>query len=759
MPKQILIDAVYSDETRVVIYENNLIQEFDYETASKKQIKGYIYLAKVTRVEPGLQAAFVEYGPGKHGFLPFSEIHPDYFQIPVSDRQKLKESFGIYENKNLFETLPNDGSLPIPALTPPDITEEDEHEELHKNHKLNDSQAQKNIENLHNLDDFLPEDLKTDMIAEDSHPIEMEETFADPIEENLSEEESYESYPPRANIYKHYKIHEVIKRNQIILVQAIKEERGNKGASFTSYISLAGRYCVLMPNSDRQGGISRRITDIDDRKRIKEIIDGLNLAGGTSVIVRTAGANRSKAEIKRDYDYLVKLWNSIRDFTLNSNAPAFIHAESDIIKRTIRDLYDDHVSEILIQGDKAYRLAKDFMKKIIPNYVHKIKQYKSKVPIFCRYQIEEQLASLYSPMAYLQSGGYIVINQTEALISIDVNSGKSTSERNVEETAFKTNFEAAREIARQIRLRDLPGLIVIDFIDMEEIRNKRLIEKSMKDFLQADRAKIQVGMISEFGLLEMSRQRLGSSFIESNTVSCNHCNGKGIIRASESNSVMILRTIESEIYKGDYETVNIYACFEAIIYILNNKRSDITSIEEKYNTKLIFHSDPQATGDGFSIERIKRAPANSKVNLVPSVSLEMDYEEEAPVAIQKRNWKTKQSKEAIPAPAEEAAIIENPETGEISSKRKKLLEKRAAKRKIKKKALESKKLDTLAESQPDNIEVEENSNVEIEKNIVRKRKPLKHNYKKKKLNETQKDNVAKAEPESIFKGFWKRIIE
>lgn len=602
MSKIILIDAVYPDETRVVICNNRRIEEFDYETAVKKQLKGNIYLAKVTRVEPSLQAAFVDYGGDKHGFLPFSEIHPDYYHLPLSDRDASLEHGASHLNgTEATMGLPENIGLNIRPITPPDLSmDENEEEEIvvpaQKVAEENIPPAEEMVEKNPAGDEEVPAEAKTH-VEEELDVITEEESLHD---------EALETTPKRSMLYRQYKIQEVIKRNQIILVQVIKEERGNKGASLTSYISLAGRYCVLMPNSERQGGVSKRIASTDDRKRLKSIIESLELPDGTSVIVRTAGQGRSKAEIKRDYDYLVRLWNSIREHTLSSKAPAFIHVEGDLIKRSIRDMYDVDTDEILIQGDKAYRSAKDFMKMIMPSHALKVKQYKSKIPIFSRYQVDEQLSSLYSPIATLDSGGYIVINPTEALISIDVNSGRSTSERNIEETAVKTNLEAAAEIARQLRLRDLSGLIVIDFIDMSEQRHRRAVEKALKDALEIDRAKIQLGRISLFGLLEMSRQRLRSSFIEANMIICPHCNGRGMVRALESTAVMALRAIESEVYKGDCEAINIYASADTVMYILNTKRKDLATIEERYDVRVLFHHDPHANADSFSTEKAKR---------------------------------------------------------------------------------------------------------------------------------------------------------
>ncbi len=650
MPKQILIDAVYPDETRVVICNNRRVEEFDYETAVKKQLKGNIYLAKVTRVEPSLQAAFVDYGGDKHGFLPFSEIHPDYYHLPLSDRDVAAT---LPEGEAATVQAENIG-LHIRSITPPDLSADDNEEDDPLSVVATTAEAValedaiENQESNTTSEDVDEASATPVAISSDDDSDDDIDSIATDTEEDTLHDEASEAAPKRSQLYRQYKIQEVIKRNQIILVQVIKEERGNKGVSLTSYISLAGRYCVLMPNSERQGGISKRIAAMEDRKRLKTIIESLDLPDGTSVIVRTAGQGRGKAEIKRDYDYLVRLWNSIREHTLSSKAPAFIHAEGDLIKRSIRDMYDTGTDEILIQGEKAYRSAKDFMTMIMPSHAGKVKQYKNKVPIFSRYQVDEQLSSLYSPIATLDSGGYIVINPTEALISIDVNSGRSTSERNIEETATKTNLEAAAEIARQLRLRDLSGLIVIDFIDMSEQRNRRAVERALKEALEADRAKIQIGRISLFGLLEMSRQRLRSSFVEANMVSCPHCAGRGIIRAAESTAVMALRVIESEVYKGDSEAINMYAAADTVMYILNAKRKELAAIEERYDVRIMLFHDPHANADSFSTEKVKRittpkTETTSMTTLEP-YTLEGEEENDTPPPVRQEERKQEERK-------------------------------------------------------------------------------------------------------------------
>ncbi|MCC8398310.1 MAG: Rne/Rng family ribonuclease [Rickettsia endosymbiont of Labidopullus appendiculatus] len=576
MNKKIIVDANFPNETRVVLLnQNNNIEDIEYETAIKQQNKGNIYLAKVIRVEPALQAAFIDYGPDKSGFLPFTEIHPYYYNIPASD----------------LKSLPSINKLQEIALS--DITQDDlvEFETKRNYNPIIDSEEidLNAIERL--VDEKIQVEFNLDVLDNDIETIN--------VDRNDKEE---------GNKQKQYKIQEVIKKGQVLLVQVTKEERGNKGASFTTFISLAGKYCVLMPNTPLQNGVSRKISNADERRRLKNIVSKItanNSSSASSIIIRTAGAGCTTLDIKRDYDYLVRLWNKIRETTLKSIAPCFIHEEDGLIQKVIRDMCDHNVKELIIQGSESYQNAVKFMKDILPTDLGKLKEYKNKVPIFTKFVVEEQLSKLYQPVFALPSGGYIVINPTEALISIDVNSGRATAERNIEEMALKTNLEAAREIARQIKLRDLSGLVVIDFIDMYDTRNRRIIERSFKEFLSRDRARIQTANISQFGLLEMSRQRLKPSFLESNSSICSYCNGKGLVRADESNAMLILRTVENEIFNENIDLVNIFANIYSVIYLLNNKRSEISLIEEKYNLKLSFHVDPSATSDNYSIEKIK----------------------------------------------------------------------------------------------------------------------------------------------------------
>lgn len=556
MPKRILIDASHNEETRVVVLHNGRVEEFESETSLKEQLKGNIYLAKVTRVEPSLQAAFVDYGGDRHGFLPFSGIHPDYYNIPVSDKEELLASLRKMQE-------PEDDDLSERVLeTSATLQGEGE-----------------NIADVEEPSDDRPETIVEE--EQDDDGVDIRERLAD------------------LNLYRKYKIQEVIKRNQIILVQVEKEERGNKGASLTTFLSLAGRYCVLMPNALRRGGVSRRIESFEDRKRLKQVVRQLNIPEETGLIVRTAGAGKTGDQIRSDYDYLVNLWNHIRQKTLQSTAPAMIHIEGDIVKRTLRDWYDEDIDELLIEGDGAFSTARDFMKEVMPEQADRIRHYKNKVPIFSRYRVEEQISMLYSQQVPLESGGSLVIMPTEALISVDVNSGKLTNTRNVEDTATNTNLEAARELARQLRLRNLSGLIVIDFIDMMDLKNKKAVERELKQAFVGDRAKIQIGRISLFGLLEMSRQRLSPSFLEVNTVACPHCRGMGFIKAAGSLSVNVLHAIEHEINRGaSCDEVEVMLPADVAIYILNHKRERLTELERRHRVRIILHPD-----EGMGIEK------------------------------------------------------------------------------------------------------------------------------------------------------------
>ncbi|WP_374599152.1 ribonuclease E/G [Sphingosinicella sp.] len=537
MSMRMLIDARHPEETRVAVIEGNRIEEFDFESAQKEQLKGNIYLAKVTRVEPSLQAAFVEYGGNRHGFLAFSEIHPDYYQIPKEDRDAL-------------------------------LREEREAAEAHR--------AEMDAEHEDDDDDAESADEASDD-GEDSEPPAPTSVGSDHHDDHDNAMRA-----KRQNLRRRYKIQEVIKRRQVLLVQVVKEERGNKGAALTTYLSLAGRYCVFMPNTNHGGGISRKISNQSDRKRLKSIVSELQLPQGMGCIIRTAGLSRTRAEIRRDFDYLTRLWDEIREKTLASSAPALIHEDSDLIKRAIRDIYNRDIGEVLVDGDEGYRAARSFMKLLMPSHAKKVQQYVDPVPLFQRFQVEQQLAAMYHPVVQLKSGGYMVINPTEALVSIDINSGKSTREHNIEETALKTNLEAAREISRQLRLRDMAGLVVIDFIDMDVHSNNRKVEKALKEALKHDRARIQVGRISSFGLLEMSRQRLRTGVLEASTHVCPVCEGAGMVRTVQSAALGALRVLEAEALRGKHSRITLRLPFEVAIYMLNVKRSQISRVEDLY---------------------------------------------------------------------------------------------------------------------------------------------------------------------------------
>ncbi|RAK55479.1 Rne/Rng family ribonuclease [Phenylobacterium soli] len=544
MSKTMLIDAAHAEETRVVVLDGNRVEEFDFESQNRKQLRGNIYLAKVTRVEPSLQAAFVEYGGNRHGFLAFNEIHPDYYQIPVADREALLR----------------------------EVAEADDEDERHEP-RGRERAAE---------DD---EDEEANAVSEDDDDV-MEEEVA----------------RRRRRLMRKYKIQEVIRRRQIMLVQVVKEERGNKGAALTTYLSLAGRYGVLMPNTARGGGISRKITTATDRKRLKGIVQSLDVPQGMGLIVRTAGAKRTKAEIKRDYDYLLRLWENIRETTLHSIAPALIYEEEDLVKRAIRDLYDKDIDAVHVEGDAGFKEARDFMRMLMPSQAKKVQPYREPTPLYVKYKVEDHLSQIYTPVVPLRSGGYLVINQTEALVAIDVNSGRSTRERNIEATALKTNLEAAEEAARQLRLRDLAGLIVIDFIDMDEAKNNRAVEKKLKDCLKDDRARVQMGKISAFGLMEISRQRRRTGVLEGTTHVCEHCGGTGRVRSVESSALAALRALEIEALKGGGEATLTLPRAVAL-YVLNEKRAHLARLHQSFGLFVTVVVDDDMAHADHQIER------------------------------------------------------------------------------------------------------------------------------------------------------------
>src|SRR5215469_6946389 len=729
MAKRMLIDATHPEETRVVVLNGNRLEEFDFESSTKKQVKGNIYLAKVTRVDPSLQAAFVDYGNHRHGFLAFSEIHPDYYKIPVGDRepnsadsvndevetQEAEPEAAGEDGVSLVAALPE----PVPLPATPDGNEDEALEAVEAEALERPDPSPHEVEAIGGneppavgvfpetpfIDDVPPEmpwetaPLQPEAAEKDTTtPIPLPvasdnwndpaavpgepdgeakgnstfetapanavpiatasvgvdeviapagefqsepappDTFAAPDQgapaalletegeiveavETLGGDEFEEAEHQRSRTIRHYKIQEVIKRRQIMLVQVTKEERGNKGAALTTYLSLAGRYCVLMPNTARGGGVSRKITSITDRRRLKDILEELDIPEGMGVIVRTAGAERSKAEIKRDYEYLLRLWNEIRDLTLRSTAPALIYEEGNLIKRSIRDLYTRDIDEVLVEGEEGYRTAKAFMKMLMPSHAKRVQPYRDpQISLFHRFQVESQIDAIHSPIVQLRSGGYVVINQTEALVAIDVNSGRSTRERNIEETAVRTNLEAAEEIARQLRLRDLAGLIVIDFIDMEEHRNQTAVERRLKDALKNDRARIQVGRISAFGLLEMSRQRLRPSLVETSTLPCPHCGGTGFIRSTESTALYVLRSIEEEGMRRRSAEICVHVPTTVALYILNQKRDSLVQLEALYEIRVLVARDDALIPPAFRLERL-RAYVTEEPAELPAVPL------------------------------------------------------------------------------------------------------------------------------------------
>jgi ribonuclease E len=758
MAKRMLIDATHPEETRVVVLDGNRLDEFDFETSTKKQVKGNIYLAKITRVEPSLQAAFVDFGGNRHGFLAFSEIHPDYYRIPVGDRAPSRDERGgrrdrrrdewaetenghreaeIEERRSddrSHEDQPHDGGPdddypheghPHEGHPHEDHPHEDHvlEDRRHEDHPREDHPREGHAEEGHAEEDHALENRRHEGDPQEDHrqreplagygateiaapPVgsdagrvspTVEETppalpyapaaqpgldLPPPTETRVEEagDRDYASRPERSTAaevsmlppeteggdnaafagepvaahgepsgepppvvetvetvggdefeeaarqrsrsLRHYKIQEVVKRRQIMLVQVTKEERGNKGAALTTYLSLAGRYCVLMPNTGRGGGVSRKITSATDRRRLKELLDELDLPEGMGVIVRTAGSERSKAEIKRDLEYLLRLWDEIRSLTLQSTAPALIYEEGNLIKRSIRDLYARDIDEVLVEGEEGYKTAKAFMKMLMPSHAKRVQPYRDSIPLFHRFQVESQIDLIHSPVVQLRSGGYIVINPTEALVAIDVNSGRSTKERNIEETALRTNLEAAEEIARQLRLRDLAGLIVIDFIDMEEHRNQGAVERRLKEGMKYDRARIQLGRISPFGLLELSRQRLRPSLVEASTQPCPHCAGTGHIRSTESTALHVLRAIEEEGIRRRSAEICIYVPTAVALYVLNQKRQALAQIEMRYGFRVTVAHDDTLIPPAFRLERLRNLTPEEAA-MIPAAPMQL----------------------------------------------------------------------------------------------------------------------------------------
>ena len=663
MAKKMLIDATHAEETRVVVVDGNKVEEFDFESQNKRQIAGNIYLAKVTRVEPSLQAAFVDYGGNRHGFLAFSEIHPDYYQIPVADREALMAEEKAYAEAMAAEAEQEEqkpkrtrrrrakpaaqrSSDPIETrevsavdgMETIDLIPEDAAETTAPLVQSDPFEASSETAESQNTAEAAPESApEADAVSEDEDGVAEPEAALEPeddaqdqdggqdqdeddlsddgIESVAQEDDSEDVRPVRKPRPRRYKIQEVIKVRQIMLIQVVKEERGNKGAALTTYLSLAGRYCVLMPNTARGGGISRKITNAADRKKLKEIATTIVVPEGAGLIVRTAGAKRTKTEIKRDYEYLQRMWEQIRELTLKSSAPAAIYEEGDLIKRSIRDLYNRDIDEVLVEGAAGYRNAKDTMKMIMPSHAKNVKHYVDPMPLFARFQVESFMDGMFNPTVQLKSGGYLVIGITEALVAIDVNSGRATKEGSIEQTALNTNLEAAEEVARQLRLRDLAGLIVIDFIDMDERRNNIAVEKRLKDKLQSDRARIQVGRISGFGLMEMSRQRLRPGMLEASTQPCAHCHGTGLIRSQDSLGLTILRELEEEGGRARSKEVLIKAPISIANFLINQKREHISQIEQRHGMAVRIEADPFLVSPDYSIEKFKTAtrivPANA----------------------------------------------------------------------------------------------------------------------------------------------------
>ncbi|MBO9413292.1 MULTISPECIES: Rne/Rng family ribonuclease [unclassified Ruegeria] len=720
MAKKMLIDATHAEETRVVVVDGNKVEEFDFESENKRQLAGNIYLAKVTRVEPSLQAAFVDYGGNRHGFLAFSEIHPDYYQIPVADREALMEEERAYaeamrardeaeESKpkkrrsrsrtkaadvksddavetlevssepSGMETIDLDEGDEQPEMAVPEGTSPADHvadtpvEEPLDDVEAPDAETVEAADAPESADPTVEEEVASDSAGEETQTEDLETSSTDEagqvdtqpdvdavasedapsdadteqaegkadsdepddtearadatakddtIESVADEDDSEDIRPPRKPRPRRYKIQEVIKVRQVLLVQVVKEERGNKGAALTTYLSLAGRYCVLMPNTARGGGISRKITNAPDRKKLKEIAADIDVPTGAGLIIRTAGAKRTKSEIKRDYEYLQRMWEQIRELTLKSIAPAKIYEEGDLIKRSIRDLYNRDIDEVLVEGEGGYRIAKDFMKMIMPSHAKNVKRYEDALPLFARYQVESYLAGMFNPTVQLKSGGYIVIGVTEALVAIDVNSGRATKEGSIEETALKTNLEAAEEVARQLRLRDLAGLIVIDFIDMDERKNNSAVEKRLKDKLKTDRARIQVGRISGFGLLEMSRQRLRPGMLEATTQPCPSCHGTGLIRSDDNMALTILRQIEEEGTRRRSREVLVRCPVSIANFLMNQKREHIAQIESRYGLSVRVEGDIHLVSPDFSMEKFKTASRIVPEATAPVVSVD-----------------------------------------------------------------------------------------------------------------------------------------
>ncbi len=716
MADKMLIDASHEEETRVVVVRGNRIEEFDFESQHKKQIRGNIYLAKVTRVEPSLQAAFVDYGGNRHGFLAFAEIHPDYYQIPLADRQALlraeAEEHRRDEDVEHVETAPmvdlstqdqpDIGIVPVeqpeavaaeeaaaPAEEAAPVAEEAPAKKpraRRSRKKVVEPVAEEAAAEASVADNDdegstggeMAAMVETDSISEDVSKRRQDDDDDDDdhgeeeVIESVGAEDAMEEVPDRVQRKprKQYRIQEVIKRRQILLVQVAKEERGNKGAALTTYLSLAGRYSVLMPNTARGGGISRKITNPQDRKRLKEIARMLEVPQGMGVILRTAGANRTKVEVKRDFEYLMRLWENVRTLTLASTAPCLVYEEGSLIKRSIRDLYNKDISEVIVSGEEGYREAKDFMKMLMPSHAKVVQPYRDIHPIFSRSGIEAQLDRMLQPQVTLKSGGYLIMNQTEALVSIDVNSGRSTREHSIEDTALQTNLEAADEVARQLRLRDLAGLIVIDFIDMEEKRNNRAVEKKLKECLKNDRARIQVGRISHFGLLEMSRQRIRASVLESTTQVCSHCGGTGHVRSQSSVALHVLRGVEEYLLKNTTHNITVRTTPDIALYLLNHKRQTIVDYEARFGVAIIIDADGSVGAQHFAIDRGEPVENPVKIESLFNFAAIPDDDDDDDVVIEHDEEEDEELEEKPAASERPAAAARAEGEGENGRKRK-----------------------------------------------------------------------------------------
>jgi len=715
MANKMLIDATHPEETRVVVVRGNRVEEFDFESANRRPLRGNIYLAKVTRVEPSLQAAFVDYGGNRHGFLAFGEIHPDYYQIPVADRQRLieeeqraaEEADQRRKRRQQAKSVRGDEAISEDA----DLHEDGEHhEEHHDDHGHDDHHDDVHASEAHGDEphegDDQPDHGHAEAHAEavehseggmqngaseehaaldeseahdggelDASHIEespADDTPAPEVVESVAAADAMEEVPERApRRHRTYKIQEVIKRRQIILVQVVKEERGTKGAALTTYLSLAGRYSVLMPNTARGGGISRKITDGADRRRLKDLVSDLEVPEGMGVILRTAGASRTKTEIKRDFEYLLRQWEQVREATLNSTAPALVYEEGSLVKRAIRDLYNKDIDEVIVAGDEAFKDSREFMRMLMPSHAKNVKPYRDTLPVFSRFGVEHQLDAMFSPVVQLKSGGYIVINPTEALVSIDVNSGRSTREHNIEDTALRTNLEASEEIARQLRLRDLAGLIVIDFIDMEENRNNRSVERKMKDCLKHDRARIQVGRISHFGLMEMSRQRIRQGVLESSTEICPTCGGTGHMRSVSSVALHLLRALEEQLQKSAANDLIVRTRPDTALYLLNHKRAHLRDLEGRFGVTIIVQSDDTLSGQQYFVVE-KGGPASGVANpslARPGSEMAIETYDDTDLAIEDETEEEEESSEEVSAA--DAESEEAQPQGENNNRRRK----------------------------------------------------------------------------------------